>query len=150
MKKFRFRLEKVLAYKTRLYDIARNKHAAAVNTLRCAEAKLESLRETYKNCLFELAQKTTRNFRVRDLGPYYRYMTFIKREIANQSRTVVQALKEEEQCRKTLMARAKEKDVLTKLRDKQYSEYRYALDKEEQKFLDGITVAKFAREIKVR
>ena len=150
MKKFRFRLKKVLDHKMRLYEAARMKHAEAMRTLRMEEAKLESLRETYTTCLFELAEKTKKKFRVRDLGPYYRYMTFIKKEIANQSHSVYQAMEKEDASRKALMQAAKEKEILHKLQEKQYNAYKYVINKEEQKFIDDIAAAKYTREVQSR
>jgi len=150
MKKFNFRLQKVLNHKIRLFEIAQTQHAEAMQILRREETKLESLKETYKNCLFELAQKTTKNFKVRDLGPYYRYMSFIKKEIAGQTKIVIEAYQEEEKRRHALMQAAKEKEVLSKLRERRYSEYKYTIQQEEQKFLDDITASKYARAIKVK
>ncbi len=148
MKKFKFRLKKVLEHKERLYDLARTRHAEAVQELRKEEMILESLRREYKTCLFELAEKTKKIFRVRDLGPYYRYMSFIKKEIVRQSKVVSQALRKEEALRKELMQASKEKEILNKLKEKKYNEYLYALRKEEQNFLDDITASKYARGLK--
>jgi len=145
MKRFRFRLKKFLDHRIQLYEVARTKHADVVRKLRREEAKLESLRDTYKTCLFELAEKMKKKFRVLDLGPYYRYMTFIKKEIAQQIQIVYQALQEEETRRKELMQAAKEKEILNKLKEKYYSEYVYTLNQEEQKFIDDITASKYAR-----
>ncbi|MBU1864639.1 MAG: flagellar export protein FliJ [Candidatus Omnitrophica bacterium] len=145
MKKFKFRLEKVLDHKIRLYEIAWSKHVEAMNILRREEAKLHSLRDTYKTCLFELATKMSKNFRIRELGPYYRYISFIKKEITQQSQIVCQALQAEEARRKNLMHASKEKEVLNKLKDRRHDEYIYNLGREEQKFLDDITGAKYAR-----
>ena len=148
MKKFTFRLEKVLNHKSRLYELAQNKYSQALQELRSEEAKLDELRVEYSRCLFELSQKTTHTFRVRELGPYYRYLTFVKREIAHQSRVVCQAIEKEEACRKALMEAAKEKETLVKLKEKQYEEYVYVFNREEQKFLDDITAAKFLRTVR--
>jgi len=46
-----------------------------------------------------------KNFHVRELGPYYRFMTFTKREIAEQSKLVCVAIEEEEK-KKILLTKA--------------------------------------------
>jgi len=145
MKKFRFRLEKILKHKERLFNIARVEHSEALAQLRKEEAALHSLREKYSECLTELAQKMKKVFHVRELGPYYRFMTCTKQEIADQSKIVCAAIENEEKKRAVLMEAAKEKEALIKLRDKKYAEYSYALNREEQIFLDDISAAKYVR-----
>ena len=146
MKKFQFRLEKILKHKTRLFEFARGAHAEAVAQLRKEEAKLESLRKTYQQCLYDLARKTANSFKVSELGPFYRYMTFTKKDIAVQSNIVYEAMEKETKCRQELMKAAQEKEVLVKLRERQQKEHDYMINKEEQNFLDDIAAARFARE----
>ncbi len=148
MKKFIFRLEKVLTHKQRLYDIACGKHTEALSILKMEEKKLESLRGDYKTCLYELSGKTNSNFRINELGPYYRFMTFTKRSIAHQSQVVGAAMDSEEVLRKELMKAAQEKEALVKLKEKQFNEYQEFVNKEEQKFLDDITTSKFVRQVR--
>jgi len=148
MKKFQFRLEKILTHKERLFDVARAKHAEALRSLQMAEAALHELREKYSQCLSDLSQQMKKNFHVRELGPYYRFMTFTKREIAEQSKLVCAAIEEEEKKRQELMQAAKEKEALVKLKNKQFSEYSYALNKEEQDFLDEVSSNKHARALR--
>lgn len=145
MKKFKFRLEKVLTHKERLFEIARGKHGEALSALRKEEATLDLLRNEYKNTLYALSEEMKTNFKIRDLGHYYRYMTFTKREIARQSQVVFQAMEREEKLRIELMKAAQEKEVLVKLKEKQYQEYLYATKKEEQDILDDLTASKYAR-----
>jgi flagellar protein FliJ len=149
MKKFRFRLEKVLEHRVRLYDIARTKFVEALRKLRCEEEKLEVLSESYKQCLLELIDKTKSTFRVRDIGAYYRYITFLKREIAVQSQKVHEAMEEKELRRKELLHATKNKEVLVKLKDKRHNEYKYELDREEQKLIDESATSKHIRTQKV-
>lgn len=145
MKKFTFRLEKVLNHKERLFELARAAHGEKVAKLRQEEARLERLQESYRNCLADLAQKTARNFKISELGPFYKFMTFTKRDIAAQNRVVAEAISEEEQARHELMRAAQEKESLVKLKEKKYREYQYESAREEQAFLDDIAAAKFAR-----
>lgn len=148
MKKFVFRLEKVLQHKQRLYDIAWGKHAEAQCMLAKEEEKLQSLQGEYKTCLYELSEKTRKNFHIRELGPFYRFMTFTKREIAYQNHVVAEALEKEELLRQELMCCAQEKEALVKLKNKQETEYMEYVRKEEQKFLDDITTAKYTRQVR--
>jgi flagellar FliJ protein len=148
MKKFKFRLEKILKHKERLFNIARIEHAKALERLRNEEAVLHELRERYSQCLSELAQQMKKVFHVRSLGPYYRYMTFTKNEIAQQSKIVCAAIEEEEKKRAVLLEAAKEKESLIKLRDRQYAEYSYAVEREEQIFIDDLNSTKYARALR--
>ena len=145
MKKFSFTLEKVLKHKERLYDIAKADHSKALKTLQQEEAKLHALRERYAKCLNDLSGKMKKHFYIRELGPYYRYMTFTKREIAGQSKIVCEAIEEEESKRCLLMEAAKEKEALVKLKEKQYAEYMYKVNKEQQDLLDELGSIKHAR-----
>jgi flagellar protein FliJ len=148
MKKFIFRLEKIFKHKERLYDIARGAHSEALHSLRKEEATLHRLHEDYSQCLSALAEKMKTNFQVKELGPFYRYMTFTKKEIAAQSTVVCEAISIEEKKRQELMKAAQEKEALVKLRQKQYEEYMYALSREEQAFLDDLNSAKYVRSMR--
>ena len=145
MKKFVFRLEKVLKHKLRLFEIAQAKHLEAMNLLKDEEDKLESFRINYKECLNDLSAKTSGNFQVRDLGPFYRYLSFTKKEIAIQSKIVCEAMEKEDELKKSLLVIAKEKEILIKLKEKEYGKYIYQTSKEEQYFLDELNSLKYAR-----
>ncbi len=147
MKKFQFRLEKVLKHKEHLFDIAQAKHAEIQNRLRLEENKLENLRTDYSNCLNDMAARTSGKFSVKELGPYYRYLTFTKSSISAQSKVVCSVMTEEQQSREELIAASKDKEALIKLKEKQYAQYTYDVNKEEQDFLDDLNAIKFAREL---
>lgn len=148
MKKFTFRLEKIFKHKERLYNIARAAHSEALNCLRTEETKLYRLHEDYSQCLTDLAAHMEKTFQVKELGPYYRYMTFTKKEIAAQSKVVCEAIALEDAKRQELMKAAQEKEALVKLRNKKFEEYTYALNREEQNFLDDINAAKYVRSMR--
>ena len=145
MKKFVFRLEKVLKHKLRLFEIAQAKHLEAINLLKEEENKLDDFRNNYKECLNDLASKTSGNFQVRDLGPFYRYLSSTKKEIASQSKVVCEAMEREDKLKKELLSIAKEKEILIKLKEKEYEKYLYQSSKEEQYFLDELNSLKYSR-----
>jgi flagellar FliJ protein len=148
MKKFQFSLEKVLTYKERLFDLARARHAEALRDLQIAESALHELREKYSQCLHDLSLQMKKNFHIRELGPYYRFMSFTKREIAEQSKVVCLAIEKEESKRQELMKAAQEKESLAKLKEKEFADYSYALNREEQDFLDEVSSHRYARTLR--
>ncbi len=138
MKKFKFKLESVLNYKVRLFEIAQTEHAAVLNQLRDEEEKLGALRADYGSCLDELAGKTKGKFKIKDLGGYYRYLSALKSEISVQSKVVCQIMDKEQKLREKLIKASQEKEALVKLKEKAYKKYMYEFRREEQNFLDEL------------
>ena len=141
MKKFRYRLERVLEYreivkndKKRALGIARQELATAQKRLAELERDLVAERVRYGSVMT-----------VEELELIRAYGEWLRAAIANQ-RTVI--TKCEEKVAKALaeyIEAAKEAESLIKHKEKKLTEYREYIEREEQKFLDELTTQRVGR-----
>lgn len=145
MKKFKFRLQKVLEHKERLFDIAKEEYLIQVRALQELQAELERLKKAFTRCLVQAGDFTKQQFRIKDLALFYRYQFFLKREMRECAARISKQENVVSQKRAALVAAAQEKEVLVKLKARRFKEYQYEVDTEEQKTMDDIFSAKFIR-----
>ncbi|MFC1809333.1 flagellar export protein FliJ [Candidatus Omnitrophota bacterium] len=143
MKKFKFRLEKVLEHKKRIFDIAQEEYLVELRVLQGEEAKLEQFKDEYKKCMMLVIERTKKQFTIKELAVHYKYLFHLKREIKCQVDVIVAQKKVTDEKRERLIAASKEKEVLVKLKDKRFKTYLQKVDKEEQKVMDDISTAKY-------
>ncbi len=143
MKKFKFRLEKVLEHKIRLFDLAEEEYLVEVRVLRAEEEKLEKIKADYRHSMQVLVERTKQKFTIKELAVHYKYLFHLKREMKNQVDVVVKQEKVVDAKRTRLIEASKEKKVLERLKDKRHRTYVYHVEKDEQKMMDDITNAKF-------
>ena len=146
MKKFKFRLQKVLEHKLKLFDIAKEEFFLEQKKLIEQEKKLEEFVAEYRTTVHNVVQETKNSFRIRDLGVYYKYLFHLKREMKVQADVVSQHNAIVAEKRERLIEISKEKEVLIKLKEKRRKQYLYTLDFEEQKTIDDLTSAKYSRQ----
>lgn len=146
MKKFNFRLGKVLEHKIRLFDIAQEEYMIELRALQSEEAVLERIKDEYRRSMVVLTQRTEQNFTIKELAVHYKYLFHLKREMKNQVDLVVAQQKIVDKKRERLIESSQEKEVLVKLKDKQHQTYLYKLDHDEQKVMDDITNAKYIQQ----
>lgn len=145
MKKFKFRLEKILEHKIRIFELAQDAYLVQQKKLQEEECALERIKNEYTNCLRKIVDKTKESFTIKELAIHYKYIYYIKREIKVQFNRVQNRKMVLEERRKELVVAAQEKEVLVKLKEKRWQEYRVHIDREEQKVMDDIFSAKHAR-----
>jgi flagellar FliJ protein len=143
MKRFKFRLEKVLEHKMRLFDLAEEEYMIELRVLHGEEEKLEKIKADYRHSMQILVERTKQKFTIKELAVHYKYLFHLKREMKSQVDVVVKQEKVVEAKRVRLIEASKEKEVLVRLKDKKYKSYIYDADKDEQKMMDDITNAKY-------
>ncbi|MBX7139134.1 MAG: flagellar export protein FliJ [Oligoflexia bacterium] len=137
MKKFKFRLQRVLEYRKILREERQRELLAKLHQLRLAKERLEALERA------ELANRIGEG----DVQLLLLYMNGaygerLKIEIASQRVAVEQAEKERDQAVELYQEAAKDEKALISLKEKKFLEYRAYLEAEDRKFLDELATQK--------
>ena len=144
MKKFQFSLESVLGYKQQVLESLQNEHAILIQKMRQQEERLRQMEESYRAWNEEFRQAEMEGITVAEAMRYESGLRFWEKEIAQQRQTVLQCQQEVEQKRRQVVAARQETASLEKLRDKKQEEYRKAVQKCEELFIEEVVAAQKA------
>lgn len=144
MKKFQFSLENVLGYKQQVLESLQNEHAILIQKMRQQEERLRQMEESYRAWNEEFRQAEMEGITVAEAMRYESGLRFWEKEIAQQRQTVLQCQQEVEQKRRQVVAARQETASLEKLRDKKQEEYRKAVQKGEELFIEEVVAAQKA------
>ena len=144
MKKFQFSLESVLGYKQQVLESLQNEHAILIQKMRQQEERLRQMEESYRAWNEEFRQAEMEGITVAEAMRYESGLRFWEKEIAQQRQTVLQCQQEVEQKRRQVVAARQETASLEKLRDKKQEEYRKAVQKSEEMFIEEVLAAQKA------
>ncbi len=147
MKKFEFKLESLLNYRSHKELIARQEVSRAVMAVLASEEKIQTLvhRKTATETILE--EKVRQGLNAALFNQYSDYLNGLSHGIfqeQEQKRLHEKALAEK---REVLKKRSIDKKAMERLREKRKLEYTKAVLLEEQKELDEISSLKTAREI---
>ena len=132
MKKFRFRLERVLQYRQVVRQEKKRELALKIAQLREAEKRMEELRQAQiANALPESRAVNLDEFMLRG-----RYAARLKEDIEKQQEVMAIAQRQVEEAREVYVEAAKEAKTLEMLKEKRKTEYEEYQNKEEDKILD--------------
>lgn len=138
----RFELEQVLKYRTEIertrkqeFSVAKQNFEHACERLNHEQAKLEGLSKEFCNRQAELNS-------IEDLRMYSDFFGRKREEIKDHKEQVDQLEHVVSDRREILLDASKEKKVLETLKDKNEKEFRLAMDKKEQEFMDEIAIQK--------
>lgn len=130
-------MQKILDYKQTIeetmatnYNIAKNIHSEEELKL----SQIIQLRDMINSERSELMKQTT----VSNLKTYNMFMNQISKKIHKQEEQVDKSLKNLNKSEDNLIIASKEKKVFEKLRERDIKEYRYLLNKEDEKIIDQI------------
>lgn len=132
--KFKFRLDKVLRVRTIEEDQARHELVRRQNELREAEAHLKRL----KNDRREVVQFGHSQQDLTMKTATYKYLEHLDSRILKQREVVDQCQVRFNQARDQWFAAKKKKEVLEKLREKRFQEFRLEEERASQKALDDM------------
>ncbi|RHT72422.1 flagellar export protein FliJ [Ruminococcaceae bacterium AM28-23LB] len=144
MKKFQFSLESVLGYKQQVLESLQNEHAILIQKMRQQEERLRQMEESYRAWNEEFRQAEMEGITVAEVMRYESGLRFWEKEIAQQRQTVLQCQREVEQKRRQVVAARQETASLEKLREKKQEEYRKAVQKGEELFIEEVVAAQKA------
>lgn len=138
----KFELEQVLKYRTEIERARKQEFAVAKQNLDHAcerlsqeEAMLEGLSKEFCNRQVELDS-------IEDIRMYSDFFGRKRLEVKDQKEQVEQLGRVANDQRDILLDASKDKKVLESLKDKKAKEFRMAMDKKEQEFMDEIAIQK--------
>jgi len=138
MKKFKFRLERVLETKVSEERQKKRELGEKLNQLSYEESVLDQLlkqiEEHEKSQRHSIQVSSNAGYLLRQ----HRWQQELNKKKNEQIRTIARCENDVEKARVALMEATREKRVLEKLKEKQFEEYKKELNAEEQKVLDDI------------
>ncbi len=141
MKKFEFRLQTVLEQRERHENLARKALAEALAELVKMQEIVRKLVLERKNLEQEFEEKLKQE--PAKLPAYLDYFASLGKRIADQQDAILKFQNIVEQKRQALAEARKEKKVIENLKDKQYSEWKKELEKQETAFLDELATSRY-------
>ncbi|MCD6169369.1 MAG: flagellar export protein FliJ [Candidatus Latescibacteria bacterium] len=138
MRRFNFRLQKVMEFKEHKQKENERKLAGVKQELHKREGELSEMNNRKDNCQQRIVEKNSSHINVPEMQAYYLYLVRLTQQIREQMKQIWRLQKDAEDRRKLLLKSVQEKEMLKKLRDRYYLSYRRELERSEQKQLDEI------------
>ena len=136
MKKFRFRLEKVLHYRRSIQEDMKRALGARLRELKEAQEKLEQLEHEFNSNSINDAETVS----IHELQIRNAYSERLKRETVRQKELIAQAEVAVEEARARYIEATQEAEVLEKLKTKKHDQYLEVVAKAEESFLDELVI----------
>lgn len=144
VKRFYFRLEKVLAYRKQREGQAQMALAGAITRYRDQNRRVAVLKEEFAAAQDELSYK--KSVSQNDFWLWENYKIGMMKRIEDAQLLLRQIGQEVVRCRENVVQRSKECKILEKLKENQANLYEHKQKQLEQKELDEITQLRRARE----
>lgn len=147
MKKFQFSLSGVQRYKEQTLDMIKMEYAAAENAVAIQERHVKQLQATFKNFNDALKKKNREvGININELNNAKRYLIDLQNTI--DSEIIKQAKLEDdaEEVKHRMIVAKQEAASIDILREKQETEYKIAVQKSEDSFIEEFISAKKYRE----
>lgn len=149
MKAFRFSLQRVLDARKHKEDLRKRQLAAAKQEELEERERLSFLEQQSQELRSELGCHVGRVVRASEMAMYYSYSQQLDRVIAQQQQAVTQAAQKVHEKREELLASAKEKKALEKLKEKMKDRHAVEIGREEQAQLDEAAARLYARRVSI-
>lgn len=139
MKRFKFRLQRVLEYREGLRKESERELALKNRSLSENEDRLREIESAQENCV-GVGEAITTMAELAMVGDYRKYL---QQSLVEQRERVVEATKAVEEARDVYLDKMKEEDKLSTLKEKQAEEHKAESMKAERKRQDELTVTRF-------
>lgn len=136
MKKFKFSLETVLAYKQQVLEALQTEHAAIIAEVHDQEILLETLWKGYEAYSAEYRERCTEGISVTDALACQAKLRAREREIKEETEHLEQLRRKEEAKRMEVVEAKQETSSIEKLREKKLNTYNAAIAKSEEQFIE--------------
>lgn len=136
MKKFRFSLDTVLAYKQQIQDILQGEHAEILARLRAQESLLEELWQRYRDYGGEYRERCESGLAMTEVLIYQSGLRAMEREIQQETERLEELRAREEKKRGEVVEAKRETSSIEKLKEKKLQDYQKALQKSEEAFIE--------------
>ena len=148
MKEYRFNLEPVLNHRRLVEETLQKDLAILKISLIDENERLITYEESRVKLLEELHQIQKEGTTTSDILLYLPFIEQVSKDIERQKKRVLELEKTVEQKRKDLLEATKKKKSLQKLKEKAFKAYNQKLIKNEQDFLNEVSVTQFNRRIR--
>ena len=132
MKKFKFSLDSVLAYKQQVLDALKGEHAAILAQVRDQEKLLEELEAGYRHMNHEFTRHKLSGISIVDAMKYEQYLRAMERQIQEAYEHLAELREQEEAKRNQVVEAKKETSSIEKLKEKKLDAYRKSVQKAEE------------------
>lgn len=136
MKRFSFSLDKVLDYKTQVEDNLRTEHAGAVRAVAQKEEEIEAMEAQHEYFVRGLENVKQNGCRIGELMVYQEYLGGDSKRIQAQKEVLEMLHQQEEEKRNQVIEAKKERTSINMLKEKKISEYNFAAQKDEERFIE--------------
>lgn len=147
MKKFRFKLQKLLDIRIKKEDMIKQQFAQALQKFEQEKLHLASSRETLG--LEQQQQKQRRLSGIQNSlqeAQFQGYLNLLRNNVTRAGIQMSMAQNVVDKKREELIVAQKDRKIIEELKTKQFDEYRLMVDKEENKVIDEIATMGAARE----
>ncbi len=136
MKKFSFQLEPVLKYKGDILEVLRNEHSMALKDVVEQENVIQNLENEKKAFLLEFNEKKKNAMTVMEAGIYERYLQKQNAIILSENNKLKELQFKEAKKREKMIEAKKEKLSIEKLKEIKVEQYKKAVQKENELFIE--------------
>ncbi len=136
MKKFKFSLDTVLAYKQQVLDALQGEHAVLLAQVRAQEEMLEAVEQQYRDYNREFRERSEQGISILDATLYQNGLRVLERDIQRETEKLRQLREREEAKREEVVEAKKDTSSLEKLKDKKLDQYNKAVAKNEEQLID--------------
>lgn len=136
MKKFKFSLDTVLAYKQQILDALKGEHAALLAQVRAQEEVLDAVWGRYHACNEEFRERKATGLTIMEATMYESGLRAVELEIQRETDKLAEIRAREEKKRNEVVEAKKDTASLEKLREKKLDLYNKEVAKAEEQFLE--------------
>lgn len=145
MKKFKFALDSVLAYKQQVLDALKGEHAAILAQVREQEDVLEAVWQDYRDCNEEYRQRKAEGLTIMDAMFYQNGLRALEADIQRETEKLEELKRQEEAKRQEVVDAKIDTSSIEKLKDKKLELYNKAVQKSEENLIDEFVSSARAR-----
>ncbi|MGQ9552810.1 MAG: flagellar export protein FliJ [Anaerolineae bacterium] len=142
MGKFRFRLQRVLDYRTSLVEAQEVELAQCMAALQCSLKELAALDQEHQQVLSTLDNRTSGQLRVEPVAATWRYLDALRHKQERVADEVQARQATAAAMREKLVQLKKEEQIMAKLRDRQQARAETAQRRQEVKEIDDLTATR--------
>ncbi len=146
MKRFRFRLQKLLEVKQLREDLRKQELAAAQRALERERAELARLEAAWARALADLRDECRGTLDVETIRLRHRHLALLGRRMIEREAAVQRLAREEAARREALVEARRGRLTVERLKERAYARYRLEAARVEQAFLDEVGTTRYARE----
>ena len=136
MKKFKFSLDTVLAYKQQILEALQGEHAAILAQVHQQEEVLEAVWQRYRSCNEEYRERKAEGLTIIDATLYQNGLRALEMEIQRETDKLEALRRKEEAKRSQVVEAKKDTSSLEKLKDKKLDLYQKEFQKAEERLIE--------------